>query len=143
MSDHFVPESGQCVFSAQPWHPLAVPDHLEHALVFLSYLLPGELRDSNPFDNTASAFECGTFAVRAYSWDDEEEQEWNFAWRDLRVSWYKYLGRGMSMNRKMTKDDVCDMMIECLTAMRSKEDNSTIASISMFEQVREKGADDE
>lgn len=71
-------------------------------------------RRDDPFENTGSRFKNDVFEVEAYSWDDEYEQPFNFRWRDLRVSWYKYIGRGMSANRPVDAQTVHEMLIECL-----------------------------
>jgi len=41
----------------------------------------------------------------------------NFKWRDLEISWYKYVGRGMSANRKMTTKEIEEMLDDCLKAI--------------------------
>ena len=116
MTEPYQPELGQGVFG-QPWQELAVPEYLEKALELMAGVLPNDEWGYNAFDNTAAQFECDVFKVHAYSWDEEPVQVWNFAWRDLRVSWYKYLGRGMSMNRAVTVQEVAEMVRECMDAL--------------------------
>ena len=95
--------------------------YLDQALSFLSCMLPPS--QYNPFGNTGSAFKSKTFAVRSYSWNDEDDQQWNFAWQDVRVRWYKHLGRDMLMNKIMTHYDVCEMVIECLRSLMPEKDS--------------------
>ncbi len=72
----------------------------------------------SPFSNTGNSFrEIEEFQVEAYSWNDEYEQPWNFKWRGIEVSWYKYSGRGASVNREMQPRLVAEMLDACLAAL--------------------------
>lgn len=77
---------------------------------------------SSPFDNTANSFECPTFKVEAYSWDDNYDQPYNFKWKDVEISWYKYLGRGTFVNQNMSNDRIAEMLDDCLDALRKYEE---------------------
>lgn len=70
--------------------------------------------EDNPFCNTGAQYDGRNFQVHAYSWSDDD-QPFNFAWRDVRVSWYKYLGRGTTVNRKMEREEIRAMLRECLS----------------------------
>jgi len=76
---------------------------------------------NSPFANSGERFENEVFTVDAYSWDDEEEQQWNFKWRDLRVSWYKHLRRGTSVNRVPTHEEAVAMLNECIESLLAEE----------------------
>lgn len=78
---------------------------------------------NSPFANTSNKFANDVFSVQAYSWDDEEGQEWNFAWRDLRVSWYKHLRRCTRVNRVPAHVEAVEMLNECLESLWSEEHN--------------------
>ena len=102
--ESYVPELGQMAFG-QPWQEIKASGELVNAL----WLLAEDIRESGvlsdieyttyspglgrmlrqpvPMENSGARYECEAFKAHAYSWDDEEEQEWNFAWRDLRVYW--------------------------------------------------------
>ena len=121
----FIPELGQAAFG-QPFKQFKVSCDLESAMLAIEtrLMLKMERIDKNfesPFRNTGSSFYCDTFSVEAYSWDEELEQPWNFKWRDLEVSWYKYFGRGMSANRKMSTKEITEMLDECYDAIRRYE----------------------
>ena len=125
LDDYYEPELGQAVFG-QPYKQFGVSAQLESAMVAIEtrLMLKMGLIDKNfmtPFDNSGNSFKCDTFVVEAYSWDDEYDQEWNFKWRDLEVSWYKYLGRGMSANRKVSDKEITEMLDECYDAIRRYE----------------------
>ena len=67
----------------------------------------------SPFQNTGARFNGSNFTVNAYSWDEENEQEWNFKYGDIEISWYKYLGRVTTINidpdGKDFKERIVDM----------------------------------
>ena len=71
----------------------------------------------NPFDNTGNTFKNDTFEVQAYNWDDNVEQEYNFKYKDIKVSWYKYLGRGVTINRDVTEQEAKDMLKNCIISL--------------------------
>lgn len=72
----------------------------------------------SPFRNTGAAFkELKEFQVEAYSWDEEYEQPWNFKCGEVEISWYKYLGRGMSSNTKISPTMVASILDQCITAI--------------------------
>lgn len=75
----------------------------------------------NPFGNSGETWECYEFKVEAYSWNDEYNQPFNFKWKDIEVSWYKYMGRGMSQNRQISPEEVGDMLDACLGALKEYE----------------------
>ena len=59
--------------------------------------------------------------IRAFDWSEPEEYEPNFEWRDYKVEWYKYLGRGMTANRPIKPDEIAEMLEDCLKAIRKLE----------------------
>lgn len=125
---HYIPEMGQAVFG-QPWQPLEVNNKTQAALDALqnawdasvpTNMDPNNYRD-NPFSNTGFRYDGKCFKAHAYSWGDDD-QEFNFAWRDFRVSWYKYLGRGTTCNRHLSKTELKEMLSECLAEIVSLGD---------------------
>ena len=118
MATEYTPELGQALFG-QPYKQLAVPIDLEVALDAINSTVDCFV-EYNPFGNTGERLRWSCFQVHAYNWGDEEQQ-WNFKWRDLEVSWYKYVGRGMSRNRKVSKSEIKEMLRECLTAVLTEE----------------------
>ena len=122
----YEPELGQMVFG-QPWKPHAVPEIWDAALEFLDQELMRVLnniqdRRPSPFRNTGESYECDAFHVQAYSWNEDEEQPWNFKWRDVEISWYKYLGRGMSANQELSPDRAQEMLVDCIQCLRKIEE---------------------
>lgn len=125
MSKTFTPELAQAVFG-QPHKEYEVPQIWDAALSFLREYLSTVMwnihqrKYESPFSNSGNAFSCQTFKVEAYSWGDDE-QPWNFKWGDVEISWYKYLGRGMSANQPLSPDRASVMLDECMQALREYE----------------------
>ena len=125
MSEIFEPELGQMVFG-QPWGEYRASNLLIAALESISTELDRvmwniyQVEYDSPFENTANDFQCDAFEVDAYSWDDDI-QPYNFKWRDVEVKWYKYLGRGTSVNQELSNDKIAEMLDDCLGALRKYE----------------------
>lgn len=132
MDGIYSPEIGQAVFG-QPTLRFEVPPIMDAVLSYLSHRLEIVMFNKHqetfpsPFSNTGNSFKCHTFEVESYSWGDEE-QPFNFAWRDLRIAWYKYLGRGMSANMVITPDLANECLIDCLKAL-DELDAETLSEI--------------
>lgn len=75
----------------------------------------------NPFENSGGKWKCDEFEVEAYDWSNEINQPYNFKWRDIEISWYKYLGRDMHINKYITPEEINDLLIDCLEALRNYE----------------------
>ena len=122
----YEPELGQAIFG-QPSQQYKTPPMLLAALSTIDNELCGAMwnlhqeRYESPFWNTGNRFKCDTFEVEAYSWNDEYEQPYNFKWKDIEISWYKHMGRGMSVNKKLTNDRIAEMLGDCLKAISKLE----------------------
>lgn len=86
----------------------------------------GEKDYASPFGNTGNSFKNDTFEVQAYSWNDEEVQEYNFLYKvdrtksnlqDIKISWYKYLGRDTTINQKLDPNIIVDMHKNCINSL--------------------------
>lgn len=115
-------EIGQAVFG-QPHQRYDVPPAMETALDALRCafeVMNPEL--PSPFGNNGppAAYRNDVFEAIPYDWS-EDEQPYNFAWRDLRVSWYKYCGRGMSANMRVTRKLAEECLRACLSSLLSPE----------------------
>lgn len=115
----YEPELGQMAFG-QPWQPQAVSGALEHALDTIrdAFARTVCMGDMTPMDNSGERYDGKCFTAHCYSWSDDD-QPFNFAWRDLRVSWYKYLGRGMSCNRNPDAAELAEMVGECVAELEA------------------------
>jgi len=71
----------------------------------------------SPFGNTGNNFSNETFEVAAYNWNEEEDQAYNFKWRDYKIRWYKYFGRGMNSNRYISPEECAKMLDEIIKSL--------------------------
>jgi hypothetical protein len=116
--ENFEPEIGQLMFGA-PFQEYKTPNFVEAALIMMEGELDRVMWNINqkiyesPFRNTGNDFDSDVFSVHSYNWDDEE-QLWNFKYGDFEVSWYKHLGRSSSMNKKISPQEISDMLDTCL-----------------------------
>lgn len=129
----YQPELGQMIFG-QPFKEHAVSNLVDAALCHIRDELDRVMWNVNqreydsPFGNTGNTFKCDTFEVHAYSWGDDE-QPYNFKWRGIEISWYKYLGRGMSANAIITPATVSEMLDDCLKGAAAWEDSDEAKAI--------------
>ena len=94
---------------------------------YFSCMLPVQNGDEvlnegeSPFDmGSGYQYTNGVFETVGYQWDETApRQEYNFKWRDIRVSWYKQCGRGMTINREMDKPEIQEMIRECIASIKS------------------------
>lgn len=123
MAKKYEPELGQAVFG-QPWKEYDCPEWLIAMLDYLNKELERVMWNRHqeeylsPFSNTGNEFKCDTFHVQAYSWDEEQDQPYNFKWKDVEISWYKYLGRGTTVNQKIGFNKANKMFEQCLNSIR-------------------------
>lgn len=75
----------------------------------------------SPFENTGNTFKCSVFEVQAYSWDDSIEQEYNFKFNDIKISWYKYLGRDTTINKQITPERAIEMYDKCIKKLNKMD----------------------
>jgi len=121
----YTPELGQLVFG-QPHKEFDVSNLVEAALSYLGYRLEtvywnvNQKDMDNPFQNSGGDFKNDTFHVQAYSWGDDV-QPYNFKWQDVEISWYKYLGRGMSANMEITPQKTDEMLKSCLASIEAMD----------------------
>lgn len=94
---------------------------IQHRLIAYTGNQTGRALD--PFDNTGDSFSNDVFEAKAYDWGEGGNQGPNFQWKNLKVYWYKYLGRGMETRctEPITPNLVCDMLNECLDSLPLKD----------------------
>lgn len=108
----FDPELGQSIFG-QPYQEMGATDEVVAAMRLIAGSIEGAGLGENPGDNNGSTFINGTFQMDAYSWS-EEEQPFNFKWKNFQVSWYKYLARSATQNRAISPRELAEMTCQCL-----------------------------
>ena len=53
-------------------------------------------------------------------------QPWNFKYQNIEISWYKWLGRGTSINRKITPEEAIEMFEVCLRSIREDDEDGDL-----------------
>ncbi len=117
------PEIGQAIFG-QPSLALKCPPVVIKGLDVISWALSAPHEPEHhisPFGNSGKEFDCPAFSVVAYSWNEDEIQDWNFKWRDIRISWYKHAWRSVSINRVPTVREIGIMVKECLDGIAESQ----------------------
>ena len=71
----------------------------------------------SPFKNTANTFKNKVFEVQAYSWNDDIQQQYNFKYKDIEISWYKYLGRDTTINKEIKPEEAIKMFDDCIESL--------------------------
>ena len=128
----YSPELGQALFG-NPTSEYECPDFIEAGLRYLDYNI--EIYCTNleqvyisPFENRGANINmCDVFEVNSYYWGDDEElkNRPNFKCGDFEVRWYKYLGRGMSMNQEIDANRFFEIIDKCLDALQNKYGEET------------------
>lgn len=72
----------------------------------------------SPFGNTGNKFFNKVFQVQAYDWNEDIEQQFNFKYKDIKISWYKYLGRDTTINKEITPEEAVDMFNDCINSLK-------------------------
>jgi hypothetical protein len=84
--------------------------------------------DGDWADNYGTNIETDKFMMHRYCWCEREECPWcwdeeehgerhpNFHYKptNFRVSWYKYIGRGMEMNRQISIEECSRILSDCI-----------------------------
>jgi hypothetical protein len=123
----FQPELGQAAFGQRPQF-LECPDYLINALSVLEAMWEVFDPENNPFRNNGAKHKGKTFEVEAYSWSDED-QPYNFKWRDIKINWYKYFARSISVNREVTLAEAKNLCVTCVAELREYFINKEEADI--------------
>lgn len=124
------PRLGQGIVG-RPFKEFEVPEWL---MAFLEYIREEIKRvewnnrqeEFDPFEHVRGrpyqSYKTDKFEVRGYNWSPENPTaDTNFKWRDLEISWYKDLGREMSMNKEISLGEGAEMLRECLEDIRKRQ----------------------
>lgn len=127
MSKYYTPELGQFLHSQSKFSEYKCPDFIKAGLQILSDEIErvewntNQVRYDSPIHNNGEVYENKMFSMRAYYWGDTEEVAClpNFSCDGFEVRWYKYLGRGMSMNQEIDANEFFRLIDKCLKYVRS------------------------
>ena len=116
MTTRYTPELGQMVFG-QPHQRHEMPEDWETCLAAIGALID-RAHGENPTSNSGARFESDVFSMHSYSWSDDE-QPWNFKCGEIEASWYKYLGRGGSINDAGLTASLAQTLVKCVESIPS------------------------
>jgi len=111
------------------------PEYLVALLEYIDYDLTRIMENryqrgyDSPFQNSGNVegYKNDTFEAHAYDWgweleDDKFRKEpVNFKYKDIEIYWYKYLGRGMYINKDITPAEAVEMFNDCMASLRKEE----------------------
>jgi hypothetical protein len=119
-SEQFTPEIGQYAFSGSPWGEWSMSRRVYRFMRDLGEKLADSFGRA-PTGNTGEHFENEVFSMRAYCWCDGDRHPDgcppNFKCGDFEVRWYKYLGRGSSMNRNIGAEELAEIERRCMESL--------------------------
>ena len=120
-------ELGQALFSNSSFHEHDVPDYIDEGLALIARAVKEKRNDSGLLisNDGEEKFVNDIFALRSFCWCDgdrkghEEECPPNFSdfISGLNITWYKYLGRGESMNKEVTLREWTEILSRCLRSL--------------------------
>lgn len=130
-------ELGNLMFNTNANQVLDCPDYIiallreiDRQLDRIMWNIYQETYDS-PFDNTSNSFKLGNFEIQAYNWNDDESQEYNFIYKvdktkanmpDLKISWYKYLGRDTTINQEIDSSVMVQIFDDIMEQLHKYEE---------------------
>ena len=102
----------------------AVLDRIQSEMERLLYNKYQRVIDT-PFSNSGNQYSNRVFAVRAYCWNDDEDEckKPNFEYKDFACWWYKYSHRGLNWKYKnidngiVPSDFLAEMLEDCCRSM--------------------------
>ena len=118
-------EIGQALFASNTLR-LEAPYFIEDGLRVIALAVQAKRGDLTPLSSNGGGddFECPTFTMRSYCWCDcerpghEDGCPPNFEHRSgVEISWYKYCGRGMTINAVIDERQWIEIVKDCLSAI--------------------------
>ena len=123
MSKRYMPELGQAVFGC-PFGGWECPDYVEALLD--SLLKEIERVYWNINQKKWDLYEdpkLKDIEYRPYYWGEDEKEaiKPNFKYGKIEIRWYKHVGRGMTINKNMTRYKWVEWFNECLKVIRDQD----------------------
>lgn len=80
----------------------------------------------SPFNNTGNKIKLSNLSIQAYNWNEDKSTTYNFKYKDLEISWYKYLGRDTTINIDPNSEGFNDKVIEYYNECLELIDNTEL-----------------
>jgi hypothetical protein len=130
MSKRYEPELGQMAFgnptSECDFNMLERSTLMESMVLVLANKATGD--EKYAIHPETRTFENDTFAFNPYYWGDDDATAAlpNFFHKPsgFELRWYKYIGRGMSVNRRVTLAEFQAIFDECMASLAKAEGDS-------------------
>lgn len=115
-----------------PNYIIAMLREIDRQICRIMWNINQEKYDS-PFCNTGNSFELGNFKIIAYNWNDDKSQDYNFIYKvyklkanipDLKISWYKYLGRDTTINQKIDSNVAIQIFDDIINQLHKFEEEN-------------------
>ncbi len=121
MTDKMEPKLGQLCFGTYQSHK--TDDHAEALILALLKEISRVYWNINQREWHYEDPEIPGLETRGYYWgDDEQEQRKpNLAYAGVEISWYKYPGRSMSVNKELSVNEWAYWFYSALTCVRDFE----------------------
>lgn len=100
-----------------PYYIIALLKEIDNQLLRIMWN-KNQKEYESPFGNTGNKFFNKVFQVQAYEWNEDIEQQFNFKYKDIEISWYKYLGRDTTINKEITPEEAADMFNDCIDSLK-------------------------
>jgi len=121
--NYYEPEMGQAIFG----NPMGFYECPEFVGALLKYLLEEIERvywnvNQKEWDKNEDPKIKG-IEFNSYYWGDNEEEgeKPNFKFKSVEIRWYKYVGRGMSLNKEMSEKQWRQWFDKCLKVIRKAD----------------------
>jgi hypothetical protein len=116
-------ELGQIEFG-NPMGEYDCPEYVEALIAYIFKVIERIYWNNNQVEwNRFEDPEFEGIEYRNYYWGDNEEEKSkpNFAYKDVELRWYKWFGRGMSLNVSKTPVEWVEWFDDCLEHIRKQE----------------------
>lgn len=78
-----------------------------------------QLEMPSPFDNSNSIYDGKCFEVKAHLWSSETKRLYNFKYKNIEISWYKYLGRDTTINGEYSNEEIINMYNDIIKEIKT------------------------
>lgn len=123
MSDHYEPELGQLCFG-NPTGEYPVPQYAAALISGIAAAIEIAFwnREQREWDRCEDPRIKG-LVFRPYYWGDDDEHAVlpNLEFEGIEIRWYKYIGRGMSVNKALSEKEWCDWYTNLYNLIQKQE----------------------
>lgn len=118
-------ELGNIIFNNNKHQDFICPDWIVALLkdikerLSIAYWNQYQLELPSPFDNTGTTHQGKIFEVLSHNWSSDIKRPYNFKYKNIEISWYKYLGRDTTINGDYSPEEIITMYNEIIKEINS------------------------